>query len=97
MSIQSSINTMIGSIAAIKKAHDYGLQQKANKKMEEQRLAIQKQKIALQEYKAKTQRKALNYQIKNNKKENSEVYLGGEKITDPNLINKLKGDKVNGK
>lgn len=97
MSIQSSINTMIGSIAAVKKAHDYGLQQKANQKMEEQKLAIQKQKIALQEYRAKTQRKALNFQIKNKKEEDSGVYLGGQKITDPNLINKLKGDKINGK
>lgn len=64
MSIQSSINTMIGSIAAVKKAHDYGLQQKANRKMEEQKLAIQKQRADYQAYMAKTSRKRLNMEIK---------------------------------
>lgn len=55
---------MIGSIAAVKKAHDYGLQQQANRKMEEQKLAIQKQRADYQAYIAKTARKRLNMEIK---------------------------------
>lgn len=88
---------MIGSIAAVKKAHDYGLQQQAMKKMEEQKIAIQEQKNNIAMYKAKTQRKALNYQIRQNKEDSNSVYIGGQKITDPNLLNKIKTkEKENG-
>ena len=73
MSIQSSINTMIGSIAAVKKAHDIGLQKQAMRRVKEQQAAIKQQK------------------------EDTAIYIGGQKVTDPNLLNKIKTkEKENG-
>lgn len=94
MSIQSSINTMIGSIAAVKKAHDIGLQKQAMKKMEEQKLAIAEQKNNIAMYKAKTARKELNYKIRSQKEGSNDIYIGGQKVTDPKLIQTIKeGEK----
>ena len=64
MSIQSSINTAIGTVAAVKKAHDIMLQKQANDAMEKQRLAIQQQRLNYQAYVAKTSRKRLNLEIR---------------------------------
>lgn len=64
MSIQSSINTAIGSIAAVKKAHDITLQNRANDAVEAQKLAIKQQRLRYNEYVAKTARKRLNFEIR---------------------------------
>lgn len=76
MSIQSSINTAIGTIAAVKKAHDITLQKQANDAVEAQKLAMKQQRLRYQEYIAKTARKRLNLEVRqlkeNLKKENKD-------------------------
>lgn len=67
MSIQSSINAAIGSIAVVKKAHDYNVASQANQRMLQQRIDIARQRQKNIEYAEKTKRKRLNYEIKKQK------------------------------
>ena len=78
MSIQSSINAVVGSIGVIKRAHDATIRQAAMKQLEEQKQAKQDQKLALRqeeerllgkkldirEFEAKNVRKQLNIEAK---------------------------------
>lgn len=74
MSLQSQTNALIGSIAAVKKAHDFSVVQQANKRVERQKLSIRQQSAQAAKmmaeaslYRAKTQRKMLNQQIRESK------------------------------
>lgn len=78
MSIQSSINALVGTIGAIKKANDVGIMQKVNQELKQQQMAKQAQKLELRakeaellgkkpdirEYEAKNVRKQLNIEAK---------------------------------
>jgi electron transfer flavoprotein alpha/beta subunit len=64
MSIQSNINATMASFAGIKKAHDIEIAKQANKKMEEQQLAIREQRLNIQKYREQTKRKRLNLEIR---------------------------------
>lgn len=79
MSIQSNINATIGAFGAIKKAHDLGIAKQAQQRMEEQKQAITKQRLNIQEYREKTKRKRLNLEIKQLKEQKKETKENGEK------------------
>lgn len=64
MSIQSSVNATIGTIAAVKKAHDLGIQKQAMIRLDEQKLAYKQQKLQHEEYIAETKRKRLNLEVR---------------------------------
>lgn len=78
MSIQSSVNALIGTIGAIKKANDVGIMQKVNQELKQQQMAKQTQrlelrqkeaellgkKLEIREYEAKNVRKQLNIEAK---------------------------------
>lgn len=97
MSIQGNVNSIIGMMAGAKKFHNFELQQQANAEMKKQQLAIQKQKAETQAYMAKTKRKEINLKAKMQKQDDGGVYLGGQKITDSNLISKIKEMGKDGK
>ena len=74
MSIQSSINTLVGSLGAIKRSHDFGIRQKAMQELEQQKTSMRQQQLDVraleaqnQKYKLFTQRKVALAQIKKEK------------------------------
>lgn len=78
MSIQSSINTLVGSLGAVKRSNDFGIRQKAMQELKQQQMAKQTQrlelrqkeaellgkKLEIREYEAKNVRKQLNIEAK---------------------------------
>ena len=67
MGIQSSVNALIGSIGAIKRAHDLGIKKQAEQSLEQQKVAIRQQRLDVESYIAKTKRKRLNLEIRKEK------------------------------
>lgn len=102
MSIQSSVNALIGTIGAIKKANDVGIMQKANIELKKQQIAKSEQKSQLKERELdlmeqreerlrgvspiKAQAELEKYKAQHQEKRNERYRLGTERLI-------VKGDK----
>ena len=64
MSIQSSINSLIGAFAVRKKAHDLAIRKQAQSDLDKQKIAIKQQKLDLEKYISETKRKRINLEIR---------------------------------
>lgn len=100
--IQQAISSLATGLAYARKVREYGSMQKANMEAQQQRLALQKQKIAIAEHQAKTQRKLANARLREvrlkeqrSTEKDDTVMLGGQKVSlkslNPNLAKQLKG------
>lgn len=87
--IQQAVSSLATGLAYARKVREYGSMQKANLKVQEQRLALQKQKTSIQrlkeknrakeldikEYQAKTARKLANAKVKAKRSsEDNDIY-----------------------
>ena len=100
--IQQAVSSLATGLAYARKVREYGSMQKANVQAQQQRLALQKQKIAIAEHHAQTQRKLANARLrevrlkeKRQSDDDDKVMLGGQKVSlkslNPNLAKQLKG------
>lgn len=100
--IQQAVSSLATGLAYARKVREYGSMQKANVQVQQQRLALQKQKMAIAEHHAQTQRKLANARLREvrlkekSKTENDDkVMLGGQKVSlkslNPKLATLLKG------
>lgn len=100
--IQQAVSSLATGLAYARKVREYGSMQKANVQAQQQRLALQKQKIAIAEHHAQTQRKLANARLrevrlkeKRQSDSDDKVMLGGQKVSlkslNPNLAKQLKG------
>lgn len=108
MGLQSQFNSLIGSvsgaISGVAKAvapTDAETIEETTKRLEKEKLAREKQKASMEKQRALFQESKLRKmkaqeKIKSLKEDKNTISIGGEKIKDPNLINKLK-EKINDK
>lgn len=100
--IQQAVSSLATGLAYARKVREYGSMQKANVQAQQQRLALQQQKVAISKYHAETQRKLANarmreVRVKERDKDSGDdnVMLGGQKVSlktlNPKLATLLKG------
>lgn len=108
MGLQSQFNSVIGSvsgaISGVAKAvapTDAETIEETKKRLEKEKLARAKQKASMEKQRAlfqefKLRKKTAQEKLKSLKEDKNTISIGGGKIKDPNLINKLK-EKINDK
>lgn len=111
MGLQSQVNSLIGSVsgaiagtANVLSPASSPIDAKAidqtQQRLEKEKLARAKQKAAMEKQRAmflesKARKLKAQENIRNLKDSKNSISIGGEKITDPNLIKKLK-ERMNG-
>ena len=108
MGLQSQFNSVIGSvsgaISGVAKAvapTDAETIEETKKRLAKEKLARAKQKASMEKQRAlfqefKLRKIKAKEKLKSLKEDKNTISIGGEKIKDPNLINKLK-EKINDK
>ena len=98
--IQQAISSLATGLAYARKVRDYGAMQKANQQVQQQRLALQQQKLEIAKQREMTKRKLANAKVrqirlkeKAQKEDDNTVSIGGQKVSlnslNPNIAKAL--------
>lgn len=99
--IQQAISSLATGLAYARKVREYGSMQKANQQVQQQRLALQQQKIEIAKQRELTKRKLANAKVREvrlkesaKKDDDNTVTIGGQKVSlktlSPNVAKAIK-------
>lgn len=99
--IQQAISSLATGLAYARKVREYGSMQKANQQVQQQRLALQQQKIEIAKQREMTKRKLANAKVRQirlkeqaKKDDDNTVTIGGQKVSlnalNPNIAKAIK-------
>lgn len=99
--IQQAISSLATGLAYARKVREYGSMQKANQQVQQQRLALQQQKLELAKHREQTKRKLANAKMRDvrlkekaQKENDNTITIGGQKVSlsslNPNIAKAIK-------